>query len=114
MHRELACYGEEWYDEPAAGLDRGARERVADAKTTARRAGHAATPPQMVATLPFGFWVALLRSGGRIELAGPKADYERTRWRPALRARRRTTSVRAGGRLFAPRSPCTLPSDFAG
>ena len=73
MHRELAaCYGEEWYDEPATGLDRGARERVADAKTTAQRAGHVATPPQVVATLPFGFWVALLRAGGRIEPSGPK------------------------------------------
>ena len=87
MHRELAaCYGEEWYDEPASGLDRGARERIADARMTAQRAGHAATPPQVVATLPFGFWVALLRAGGRIEPAGPKADYERTLWRPALRA----------------------------
>ena len=27
-----------------------------------------------------------LRSGGRIERAGPKADYECTLWRPALRA----------------------------
>ena len=87
MHRELAaCYGGEWYDKPAAGLDRGARERIADARMTAQRAGHAATPPQVVATLPFGFWVALLRAGGRIERAGPKADYERTLWRPALRA----------------------------
>ena len=39
----------------------------------------------LVATLPFGFWVALLGAGGRIERAGPKADYEKTLWRPALR-----------------------------
>ena len=39
----------------------------------------------MVATLSFGFWVALLSAGGRIERAGPKADYEKTLWRPALR-----------------------------
>ena len=86
MHRELAaCYGEEWYDKPAAGLDRGARERIADARMTAQRARRTATPPRVVATLPFGFWVALLSAGGRIERAGPKADYEKTLWRPALR-----------------------------
>ena len=39
----------------------------------------------MVATLAFGFWVALLGAGSRIERAGPKADYEKTLWRPALR-----------------------------
>ena len=52
MHRELAaCYGKEWYDNPAAGLDWGARKRIADARRTALRAGHAVTPPRMVATL---------------------------------------------------------------
>lgn len=86
MHRELAtCYGQEWYDNPAAGLDRGARERIADARMTAQRAGHAATPSRLVATLPFGFWASLLGPGARIERAGPKADYEKTLWRPALR-----------------------------
>ena len=87
MHRELAaCYGKEWYDNPAAGLDWGARKRIADARRTALRAGHAVTPPRMVATLAFGFWVALLRTGGRIERDdGPRADYEKTLWRPALR-----------------------------
>jgi len=86
MHRELAaCYGEEWYDNPAAGLDRGARERIANARMTAQRAGHDATPSRVVATLAFGFWIALLGAGGPIERAGPKADYEKTLWRPALR-----------------------------
>ena len=86
MHRELAaCYGEEWYDKRAAGLDRGARERIADARMTAQRARRTATPSRVVATLPFGFWVALLSAGGRIEQASPKADYEKTLWRPALR-----------------------------
>ena len=86
MHRELTvCYGEEWYDNPAAGLDRWARERIADARLTAQRTGHTATPSRVVATLAFGFWVALLSTGGRIERAGPKADYEKTLWRPALR-----------------------------
>jgi len=86
MHRELAArYGEEWYDSPAAGLDRGAHERIADARTTAQRARHTATPSRVVATLPFGFWVALLSAGGRTERVGRKADYEKTLWRPALR-----------------------------
>ena len=52
---------------------------------TAQRAGHTATHPRVVATLPFGFWIALLGAGGRIERAGPEADYEKTLWRPALR-----------------------------
>ena len=43
---------------------------------TAQRAGHDATPSRVVATLAFGFWVTLLGRGGRIERAGPKADYE--------------------------------------
>ena len=87
MHRQLAaCYGEEWYDKLAVGLDRGARERIADARMTAQRAGHTGTPARVVATLPFGFWVALLSAGGRTERAGLKADYEKTLWRPALRA----------------------------
>ena len=35
VSRQLAaCYGEEWYDNPVAGLDRGARERIADAPPT--------------------------------------------------------------------------------
>ena len=86
MHRELtARYGEKWYDNPAAGLDRGARERIADARMTALRASHDATPARVVATLAFGFWVTLLGRGARIERDGPKADYEKTLWRPALR-----------------------------
>ena len=53
---------------------------------TAERARHAPrTPSRVVATLAFGFWVALLSTGGRIERAGPKADYVKTLWRPALR-----------------------------
>ena len=39
----------------------------------------------MVADLTFGFWVALLRVGRRLDLAGHRADYETTLWRPALR-----------------------------
>ena len=87
IHRQLAgCYGAAWYDDPAAGLDAGCLERIANAKNEVARAGHAtAGPPRIVAALPFGFWISLLGSGGRIDHAGRKADYERTLWRPALR-----------------------------
>ena len=103
MHRELAaCYGEEWYDKPATGLDRGARERIADARMTAQRAGHTGTPARVVATLPFGFWVALLSAGGRTERAGPKADYEKT-----LLAAGATGRVSLPGAPDAPTGPRT-------
>ena len=86
MHRQLAGrYGADWYDNPLAGLDAGCLERIAKAQTEVTRAGHKAGPPRVVAALSFGFWISLLGSGGRIDPAGRKADYERTFWRPALR-----------------------------
>ena len=86
IHRQLdGCYGAAWYDNPAAGLDAGCLKRIADAKKEVARAGHAAGPPRIVAALSFGCWISLLGSGGRIDPAGRKADYEKTLWRPALR-----------------------------
>ena len=86
IYRQLAgCYGAAWYDNPAAGLDAGCLERIANAKKEVARAGHAVGPPRIVAALSFGFWISLLGSGGRINLAGHRADYEKTLWRPALR-----------------------------
>jgi len=86
MHRQLAhTYGACWYDNPAAGLDSRAAARITDAKRDLQRNGHAADPPDIVAALSFGFWVALLGAGGR--LSPPQqgnASYERTLWRPAL------------------------------
>ena len=85
MYRGLAeHYGEAWYDNRDAGLDRGAMERIASARTELARDGHGDDAPRIVAALSFGFWVSLLGPGGRIG-AGRKANYEMTLWRPALR-----------------------------
>ena len=85
IHRRLAeRYGEAWYDNPDAGLDRGAVERIASARMVSARDGHDEGPPRIVAALSFGFWVSLLGPGGRVA-AGRKANYEMTLWRPALR-----------------------------
>ena len=86
LHRELTrLYGAAWYDNLAAGLDRGALERIADAKRKIAPGGGTVTPSKMVARLSFGFWVSLLGSGGRLDAAGRRANYEMTLWRPALR-----------------------------
>ena len=101
IHRQLAgCYGADWYDNPAAGLDAGCLDRIDKAKTEVARAGHKAGPPRVVAALSFGFWISLLGSGGRIDQAGRRADYERTLWRPALRGSfpHRTTLTRKQAR----------------
>ena len=85
MHRRLAeRYGEAWYDNRDAGLDRGAMQRVASARTELARDAYGDDPPRIVAALSFGFWVSLLGPGGRIG-AGRKANYEMTLWRLALR-----------------------------
>ena len=85
MHSGLADrYGDAWYDNRAAGLDRGAMERIASARTKLARDRHGDDPPRIVAALSFGFWVSLLGPGGRTG-AGRKANYEMTLWRPALR-----------------------------
>ena len=85
MHRGLAeRYGEAWYDNRDAALDKGAMERIASARTELARDGHGDDPPRIVAALSFGFWVSLLGPGGRIG-TGRKANYEMTLWRPALR-----------------------------
>ena len=86
LHRQLTeRYGAEWYDNPAAGLDTGGLDRIADAKQEVERSGRASGPGRIVAGLSLGFWISLLRSGGRIDSARRKADYETTLWRPALR-----------------------------
>ena len=85
MHRRLTdIYGPAWYDDPDAGLDKGALDRVAGVRSGPMRAGRRDDAPLMVAALPFGFWVSLIGPGGRLP-NGLKADYEKTLWRPALR-----------------------------
>lgn len=90
MHSRLsAVYGTEWYDNPAAGLDQGATKQIADAKR--KLAGrYAVDAPHIVASLSFGFWVALLGRGGKFDQSETKANYEMTLWRPALRKAFRT------------------------
>ena len=88
VRRELsACYGEDWYDNPAAGLDFRSRERVAAAKRAVAPNGETVAPSRVVEKLCFGFWTSLLSSGGRLEeSADRKANYTRTLWKPALRS----------------------------
>ncbi|MET0116419.1 MAG: Abi family protein [Sedimenticola sp.] len=86
MHQQLcSAYGEDWYENPACGLDWGALGKIDSAKSTLIREGYAVDPPHVVAELSFGFWVSLLGRGGR---AAPpdrgKKNYEMTLWRPAL------------------------------
>ncbi len=84
IHRELtARYRADWYDDPATKLDAGTLGRVSAARVDLRRDGYSDDPPHMVAALSFGFWVALLGSGGRLP-AGGKANYEMTLWRAAV------------------------------
>lgn len=86
MHAQLAAqYGLAWYDNRAAGLDRGGLERIARAKARVRGYTYSVEAPHVVASLSFGFWVSLLGPGGRIGDSGRKASYEMTLWRPVLR-----------------------------
>ena len=86
MHLELSArYGPAWYDNPQAGLDAGALDRVRAGKDELRRGRYVVDTPHLVAALPFGFWVSLLGRGGRGPIPGtPKRDYDMTLWRPAL------------------------------
>lgn len=84
MHEELSRkYGEDWYDNPAAGLDAGTEGRVAAARSDLLRDGYPDDPPHVVAALSFGFWVALLGPGGRLRTGG-KANYDMTIWRASV------------------------------
>lgn len=97
MHRELsATFGGAWYDNLGDGAGRCdlaayAMNRVEEAKDALAERGKPVTPPQVVATLMFGFWVSLLGRGGRgLPARGSrpaderKRDYEMRLWRPAL------------------------------
>ena len=85
MHRKLAeRYGDAWYDNGEADLDRGALGRIARARTELSHNGGQDNPHRMVAALSFGFWVSLLGSGG-YRVDGRRANYEMSLWRPALR-----------------------------
>lgn len=85
-HRQLsACYGEDWYDNPACGFDAGTLDRIDAARRSLSRGNYRVDPPHMVAELPFGFWVSLLGRGGRGRAPDTsKRDYEKTLWRKCL------------------------------
>ena len=86
IHRCLVdAYGSDWLTNGRARLDQESNSRVDRVLSTLRLRGKPVTPPNIVADLPFGFWVGLLRSGGLIKMHGPKADYETTIWRKAVR-----------------------------
>ena len=87
MHRELSKkYGLEWFENCDAGLNKGARKKIQEAKITARyHNGSMIEVPKVVAVLSFGFWVSLIDSGRRFDSDGnAHCDYEETLWRPAL------------------------------
>lgn len=99
MHGQLVVrYGPACYDN--AGLDKGALERLATARSKPVRSGDGSDPS--VAALSFGFWVSLLGPGGRLP-SGRKANYEMTLWRTALRQafshREKLTRKQAHSRL---------------
>ena len=87
MHKRLsAAYGGAWYENRRIGLDDRCTERIQRVKERLAQSGRErVTPPQVVAGLSFGFWVALLGQGGYIAELNRKANYEMTLWRPALR-----------------------------
>lgn len=81
MHARLEeRYGSQWYTNPAAGLDSHATDSMVG---VLRRGPGVLTADQFVASMSLGFWVRLLGRGGWVN-GGPKADYDRTLWRPAL------------------------------
>ena len=79
------AYGRDWLTNGRPRLDHGADARVDSVLATLRRLGKPARPTNIIAALPFGFLVRLLGPGGLISSHGPKADYERTFWRKAVR-----------------------------
>lgn len=61
MHREFSgAYGAEWYDNPSLRLEHQQQAAIIDVKNSLRLQKKAVIPPQVVASLSFGFWVGLL------------------------------------------------------
>lgn len=87
MHDAIAqVYGSDWLSALSAGpnLRRVERDMIAQAAERLRREAKVATPPAMIAALPFGFWVALLASHhdqGLWRTAGHRAFHGRHRRR---------------------------------
>lgn len=80
-HRELSALAGQpnWWDSPVIVLTNAGPAMIREARATVTRRGHHNRHPgDIVAALPFGFWVSLFSSGR----AG---NYEMTLWRPGLR-----------------------------
>ena len=77
-------FGISWYENMNGVLDKVALNRVANAQQELQRTGRSVSAPQIVAILPFVFWVSLTGRGGpRIDRS--KSNYETMLWRPVLR-----------------------------
>lgn len=79
------AYGRDWLTDGRARLDHVANARVDKVLNALRHQRKSVQPPNIIAALPLGFWVSLLGSGGLMARRGPKADYETTIWRKAVR-----------------------------
>jgi hypothetical protein len=66
---------DDWWDHPRANLHHPARTRINEARQQLRRQGIPQTPQEIVAELPFGFWVSLLGRGN---------NYDQRLWRTSL------------------------------
>ena len=80
----ISKFGVSWYENMDDVLDMGALGQIARAREELQRADREVSASQIVAKLPFGFWVTLTGRGGRRN-GRSKSNYEMTLWRPALR-----------------------------
>ena len=80
----ISKFGVLWYERMNGVLDTVALDRIARAREELQRAGCNVSASQIVAKLPFGFWVSLTGRGGPRNDRS-KSNYEMMLWRPALR-----------------------------
>ncbi|WP_282686763.1 MULTISPECIES: Abi family protein [unclassified Streptomyces] len=80
IHRQLTGkFGQsDWWNLRRAEPNEWAMADIRDAEAQLRRRGKGSAACDVVATLPFGFWVSLLSRGGR-------GNYDMKYWNPALR-----------------------------
>ena len=77
MHSNLVrCYGDDWYYNPDVKLT---EQALASIRIAREHIGKSFTPPDIIGTLSFGFWVKLFSKGD------DGTDYVQKLWNPALR-----------------------------
>ena len=81
----VKAYGRHWFTDPRVGLDRGAQVAVDKVLHSLGRRRVPFQPLDVSEALTLGFWARLLTRGGSMGRNRPKADYEKTIWRPAVR-----------------------------